>query len=442
MTKFLIIGNGAREAIFAKKLALDSVVYAIVGHENPTIISAVKETGGELLVADINDGDLVVNFAKDCNIDYVFVNSDNPLANGVVDRLLENNIKAIGPTKAGSRIEWDKIYSINVVNQITPQFTPLYQVVNDVSEIEKAIDYFSGKDIVVKPQGLTGGKGVKVMGEHLKSYEDVAQYSKSLLESGSDVLLTEKLSGFEFTIMAITDGDDIKFAPATYDYPYRFENDTGPGTGGMGCFTVPSNNLPFMSKDDFANCCEIMRLAVKFFKDNDIHYNGVLNGGFFLTNKGIKFMEFNARFGDPEGVNILSLLDGSFSELLKAIYAKKLADFDLKFLPKASVVKYLVSKEYPAKGDRVSFKININDIESRGVDTYFSAAKLVDNDQNDFFETVSSSRVLALSYIADDVVEASTKLNQIIDSITSDVNLDYRPDIANAVEIKRLTRAA
>lgn len=439
VNKFLIIGNGAREAIFANKLAIDSIVYAIVSHENPTILDAVTKTGGKLRLGDINDGKIIADFAKENSIDYVFVNSDNPLANGVVDELLAQNIKAIGPTKEGARIEWDKIYSIDLLNKILPEFAPRYYIINDESDIDKALDFFSGADLVVKPQGLTGGKGVKVMGEHLKDYKDVESYIIELIEHKNKVLITEKFTGFEFTIMGITDGEDIKFAPATYDYPYRFVADTGPGTGGMGCFTMADFKLPFLSEQDLQNCYKIMREVISYLKENNIHYNGVINGGFFMTSKGIKFMEFNARFGDPEGVNVLSLLKSSFSDLLITIYNKKLAEFNCEFDKKASVVKYLVSNEYPNKGPKITFNFDVKDIEEKGVDVYFSAAKSIEKAVN-LYETVSSSRVIALCCKGDDLIKTSQYLNEVINSFIATIGLDYRPDIASQLEIEKLSK--
>ena len=436
MKSFLIIGNGAREAIFATKLSIDSVVYAVMSHPNPTIIDLVSFTGGKFIVDDINDGNIIADFALKHNIDYVFVNSDNPLANGVIDVLLDKNIKAIGPSKSGARIEWDKVYSIDVVNKLVPQFCPKYKVINNKSEIDSAINYFAGKDIVVKPQGLTGGKGVKVMGEHLKDYKQVKEYIDLLLQDNTKILLCEKLQGFEFTIMAITDGKDVVFAPATYDYPYRFKNDQGPGTGGMGCFTSNSLTLPFMQQVDFDNCCMVIKSVINYFNKQNIHFNGVLNGGFFLTKDGIKFMEFNARFGDPEAVNVLSLLNSSFSKILENIYHKNLLECDIEFINKASVVKYLVSKEYPNKGKKVEFDFDVNNITKSGIDVYFSAAKRSDSKKD--YETVSSSRVVALCCIAENEVDASNKINQIADDLVIKTGLDYRSDIADFNEIKRL----
>ena len=438
MDKFLIIGNGAREAIFAKKLAIDSKIYAVMGHENPTIINAVKSNEGDYMVGDINDNSLIIDFAKKNSIDYVFVNSDAPLANGLVDDLMVANVKVIGPTKQGARIEWDKSYSIELVNNVAPNFTPKYIIVKNISQIDNALSYFNYKDIVVKPQGLTAGKGVKVMGEHLENIDEVIKYIQYLIDKGGEVLLCEKLQGFEFTIMGITDGSNFIFSPATYDYPYRNVGDSGPGTGGMGCFTDNKNILPFLSQSDYDDCCKIMKNVVQYMSSNNIHFNGVINGGFFLTKKGIKFMEFNSRFGDPEALNILSVMQCSFSKLLLAIYNKNLDKFDCNFLSKASVVKYLVSNEYPEKGPKISFNLDVLEINKNNIDVYFSAARAI-NEEGNLYQTVSSSRVVALCCVADNIVEASNKLNNVINSFIDKINLDYRPDIGSESEVEKLT---
>ena len=438
MYKFLIIGNGAREAIFAKKLAIDSKLYAVMGHENPTIIDAVKANDGNYIVGDINDNSLIVDFAKKYSIDYVFVNSDGPLANGLVDDLKIANVKVIGPSKQGARIEWDKSYSIELVNQVAPEFNPKYIIIKNRSQINDALNYFNDQDIVVKPQGLTAGKGVKVMGEHLENFDDAIKYIEYLINQGNEVLLCEKLQGFEFTIMGITDGLNFVFSPATYDYPYRNVGDSGPGTGGMGCFTDNKNILPFLSQGDYDDCCNIMTNVVQYMSKNNIHFDGVINGGFFLTKEGVKFMEFNSRFGDPEALNILSVMQCSFSKLLLAIYNKNLNNFDCNFSSKASVVKYLVSNEYPNKGPKISFTLDVLAINKSNIDVYFSAARAI-NEKENLYQTVSSSRVVALCCVADNIVEASNKLNNVINSFIDKINLDYRPDIGSESEVIKLT---
>lgn len=440
MQKFLVIGNGGREAVFADALSKDSIVYALMGHENPTIVDAVNRTGGSFRIADINNGSVIADFAVDQKIDYVFVNSDNPLANGVVDQLLAKKIKAIGPTKEAARIEWDKIYSIEFLKSLLPQFVPTYKLVSKENQVDTAIADFAGKEIVVKPQGLTGGKGVKVMGEHLKDLNQVKEYTNSLLASGDSVLLVEKIQGLEFTIMAITDGKNTKFAPASYDYPYRFEGDSGPGTGGMGCFTDIGGSLPFLNQDDLNDCYKILQATIDALTAKGLHYNGVLYGGFFLTADGIKFIEFNSRFGDPEGINICSLLESSFSQMLIDIYHQRLNPDSVKFAKKASVVKYLVSRDYPNKGPEIEFTLPANSIKENGGLVHFSAAKKIASENK--YKTVSVSRVVAITAIGDSIELAANKVNDLIINYYTDGKLDYRRDIASKDELNKLSKIA
>ena len=442
--KFLIVGSGGREGAFAMRLMPDTQVYAVIAHKNPLIIDCVMQSGGKYLVADdANNPKTILQFAKEHNIDYIFVSADQPLANGVIDILLENNFRAIGGTKDATRIEWDKVYSIQMMQKICPEFTPFYKVISKTEDLQNAIESFESKglEIVVKPQGLTGGKGVKVMPEHLSTYQDCVDYASSLLKKkdGEKVLLVEKLEGIEFTIMGITDGQHLVVSPASYDYPFRYEDDQGPGTGGMGCFTNSEKKLPFMSDKDLDDCRCIMQKIIDEMKSENLFFNGVLNGGFFKTKHGIKFMEFNGRFGDPEGLNILSILEGSFSELLIHIWNKTLSEDVVSFIKKASVVKYLVSKEYPEQSYNVtSFSIDEDAITKMGIKIFFASCIKTGIHQ---YETLKKSRVCAFSIVSDNIEEASSMINKAIDTYVTYANedmLEYRHDIGTQKSLEKL----
>lgn len=429
--KFLIVGSGGRESAFAIQLMQDTTLYAVIHHKNPMITDCVIKSGGKYIVADADDPQTVLQFAKEHDIDYAFVSADRPLANGVVDILLENNFKAIGGTKDATRIEWDKIYSIQMMQKVCPEFTPFYKTVSNTEELHEAIESFESKglSVVVKPQGLTGGKGVKVMPEHLLTYQDCIDYTSSLLENnvGEKVLLVEKLKGIEFTIMGITDGQHLVVSPASYDYPFRYEDDLGAGTGGMGCFTNSEKRLPFMTEKDLDDCRCIMQKIINEMRVKNLFFNGVLNGGFFKTRHGIKFMEFNGRFGDPEGLNILSIIEGSFSELLIHIWNKTLSEDVISFVKKASVVKYLVAKEYPEQSDETtSFTINEDAISGMNIKIFFASCVKIGMHQ---YETLKKSRICAFSTVSDTIDEASSIINQAIPTLIFVESLSLNPSI-------------
>ncbi len=441
--KFLVIGSGGRESAFAMRLMQDTHVYAVMAHKNPLIIDCVMQSGGKYLVGDVDDPKTILKFVKENDIDYTFVSADQPLANGVIDILLENDFRAIGGTKEATRIEWDKAYSIQMMQKTCPEFTPFYKIISKIEELPNAIKSFESKglEMVVKPQGLTGGKGVKVMPEHLLTYQDCAKYASSLLEENPDekVLLVEKLKGIEFTIMGITDGQHLVVSPASYDYPFRYEGDSGAGTGGMGCFTDSEKKLPFMSQKDLDDCTYIMQKIIDEMGSENLFFNGVLNGGFFKTKQGIKFMEFNGRFGDPEGINILSILEGSFSELLIHIWNKTLSEDVVSFIKKASVVKYLVAKEYPEQSDNAtSFSMDEGAIIEKGIKIFFASCIKTGTHQ---YETLKKSRVCAFSTIADSIEIASSIINLAIDTHVTYVQenkLEYRKDIGSQKSLEKL----
>ncbi len=196
----------------------------------------------------------------------------------------------------------------------------------------------------MKPSGLTGGKGVKVMGPHLASHEEARDYALSLLarKAGESVLIEEKIVGAEFTIQAISDGTTVLFPPATYDYPFRFDGDEGPGTGGMGSLSVPAPTLPFMTASHYERACSIIELVIERLAAEGRHFTGVMNSGFFATADGVKVIEFNARFGDPECMNIMSLFRGDWSEVMAHMSGGELSQRDVPLSGDASLV--LVSR--------------------------------------------------------------------------------------------------
>ena len=442
--KFLIVGSGGRESAFTQSLKAENniSIYAVVDHENPTIIDCVEKTGGRYLVKDTTHAKAIAQFAKKHDIDYAFISADAPLAHGVVDELLKNEIKTVGGTKAATRIEWDKVYSIQLMNRICPEFTPFYKIVSSHDELNDAINEFKKKKllVVVKPQGLTGGKGVKVMREHLKTYQASMDYASLLLKQNkkAKVLLVEKLNGIEFTVMGFTDGENLVMSPASYDYPFRNENDKGPGTGGMGCFTNSQKRLPFMSDRDFRDCRTIMKKVIGAMRADNLPFNGVLNGGFFKTKQGIRFMEFNGRFGDPEALNILTILNTSFSTIIKDLWHKNLHSNNIKFIKKASVIKYLVAKEYPEiSAKEIVFEIDEGALRKLGIKIYYASCVRV----NDHYKTIRKSRVVALAKVANSIPEAAAAINVAIDKYVTG-QLVYRKDIGSCTHLQKLQRIA
>ena len=440
MSKTLIVGHGGREGAILTRLMRSGPVYAVVAHENPTIMDGVQASGGAILIANPTDTTQIAAFATHHHIDLAIVSADEPLAAGVVDGLLAANIPTVGPTRAGARIEWDKEYALHLMSMLCPEVTPIFRVVRDVRDIAPAMAMFRdrGIEIVVKPQGLTGGKGVKVMGPHLRNWDEACRYTEALLTSRphESVLWVEKLLGVEFTIMFLTDGTHVVPAPATYDYSYRYDGDSGPGTGSMGAFSDVFPHLPFMTASHSAQALAIAQRVILAIRETGDHYSGVLNAGFFITPQGLRFLEFNARFGDPEGINIMTILESDAPALFRSLANGSLNSSAVRFASQASVVKYLVAPEYATETPALAqdFTLDESALAAQGIQTYFASAIRTAPHR---YRTAGSSRCVALATAAETLDIAYARIEA---GIAAHVQgpLQWRKDVGDPCYVAQL----
>jgi phosphoribosylamine--glycine ligase len=423
----LIVGHGGRESALACRMAEHSELHALVGHENPSIVRYAAESGGGHAVGDVCDPRAVAAFAREREIELAMVSADEPLAAGVVDALRAQGTATVGPTRAGAEIEWNKAFARRLLSEVAPEASPLLRVARNSEEVAAGIAAFGPVPVVVKPSGLTGGKGVKVMGPHLASHEEARAYGVSLLERGradETVLIEEKIVGAEFTIQAVSDGRTVFFPPSTYDYPYRYDGDEGPGTGGMGSLSMPGVTLPFMTPAHYEQACSIIERVIARLGEEGRHFSGVMNSGFFATADGVKVIEFNARFGDPECMNIMSLFSGSWPHVMERICAGQLSAQDVPLRPEASVVLYLVSPDYALRaGPAYEFSLDRERIEADGSHVFFSSA--VQSGEGTY-RTVGTSRAVALASTAPTLEQARARVVQ--SAMTIPV-LEWRRDV-------------
>jgi phosphoribosylamine--glycine ligase len=400
----LIVGHGGRESALASRIAEHSELYAFAGHLNPSLVRHTDASGGKLQLGDVCDAQAVAAFAREHEIDIAMISADEPLEAGVVDELLAQGTATVGPTRAGAEIEWNKAFARELLAEVAPEATPQVRVIRSAGEVAEAIASFGATPVVVKPSGLTGGKGVKVMGPHLASHAEAGDYARSLLaraKQGSSVLIEQKILGAEFTIQAISDGKTVVFPASTYDYPFRFDGDEGPGTGGMGSLTSAAPILPFMTSEHYSQACSIVERVIERLGAEGRRFTGVMNSGFFATADGVQVIEFNARFGDPECMNIMSLLEGSWPHAMERICAGALSAADVPLSSDASLVLYLVSPDYalPREGapKPYQFELDVQATEAAHCEVFFSSAEHV---AADTYRTVGTSRAVALATTA------------------------------------------
>lgn len=436
----LIVGHGGRESALASRIAEHSELYAFAGHRNPSLVRYAEESGGRVQTGDVCDARAIAAFARANAIDVAMVSADEPLAAGVVDELLAQGTPAVGPTRAGAEIEWNKAFARELLLDVAPEATPRLRMIGTAAEVDAAIASFGETPVVVKPSGLTGGKGVKVMGPHLASREEAAGYARSLLagaRTGETVLIEEKVLGAEFTIQAISDGRTVCFPPSTYDYPYRFDGDEGPGTGGMGSLSLREPTLPFMTDAHYEQACAIVERVIARLGDEGRRFTGVMNAGFFATADGVRVIEFNARFGDPECMNIMALFDGDWPALMQRLCAGELRREDVSLRDAASLVLYLVSPDYalPREGPpvRYEYELDVAALERDGCEVFFASSERVDGDT---YRTVGTSRAVALVTTAPTLAAAHERVVACAETVPT---LQWRREVGDERYLDGLT---
>ena len=340
MTKALLIGNGAREHAIATALVQSDVeIHAHMERKNPGIAKLCKE----ITIGSITETRKIPDLS---GIDYVIVGPEAPLAVGISDFITSQGVPCIAPSKAAAMIETSKSFARIVIDQTTPKANPEFKVARSLDDLRKFEDKIGVENIVVKPNGLTGGKGVKVFSEHLKSRDELERYAIGLLTNEGVVVLEEKLVGTEFTMQAFSDGTRLEVMPLVRDYKRAYDGDTGPNTGSMGSLSTPEHGLPYVTLEDRIAAKAIMDATlIGIKKKSGSIFKGILYGQFMKTETGVKVIEFNARFGDPEAMNVLSILSTPMDEICQGIIDGNLGH--VQFENKATVCVYVVPEGYP-----------------------------------------------------------------------------------------------
>ncbi len=395
-TKILLVGSGAREHAMADALiAGDAELYAYMQLLNP----GIKRLAKKYTAGKADDIAAAVKFAKENSVEIAIIGPEAPLAAGMADALEKEGVKCVGPTKQLARLETSKSFTRQLLRKYAIEGCIEFMVFDSSNRngIKAFLEKLGG--YVVKPDGLTGGKGVKVSGEHLTNEADALDYCDEILDSHSAVVVEEKLEGEEFSLQTLTDGNGgFLHFPSVQDHKRAFDGDIGPNTGGMGSYSDSNFLLPFLTEKDVEQAKKITeKVAAAIKKELGTPYRGVMYGGFMKTASGIKLLEYNARFGDPETMNIMPLLRTSFVEICKATVEGRLAGLRVEFDKKATVCKYVVPEGYPDRP--VGGKISVHNDGKALV--YFAA---VEEKEDGIYTT--NSRGVGLVGMADTLEEA------------------------------------
>jgi len=438
MKNFLLVGNGAREHAIAEAVCKNANVrlFAFMSANHPGISALVKKSGGELAIGDMHSPQRVADFAQGKGISLAFPSPDAVLAAGVTDALLIAGVPCASPTKEAARLEWDKSYCRELLRDFRVPGSPKFGIFDNSREAHSFIDSCNGQ-VAVKPSGLTGGKGVKVTGFQLADGAEAKQYASELLSAKSNgktnIVIEEKLDGEEFSLQAFCDGNKVYGMPLVQDHKRAYEGDVGPNTGGMGSYSDANHLLPFLKRAHKDDALAIMQKTIEAFrKKTGKPFVGVLYGGFMATANGVKLIEYNARFGDPEAMNVLSILTSDLYGIFEQMAAHKITKAP-EFEKKATVCKYLVPEGYPGKSvTDQPLKFDGSALEKSGARVYYASVY----EKSGTIYT-QSSRSIGLVGVAGTIEEAEKISESACSAISGRVW--HRKDIGTPALLKRRT---
>jgi len=431
MSNVLLIGNGAREHAIAEAVMRSKekpILFSYMKANNPGIASL----SAKVMIGSYADLPAITGFAQENKIDFAVIGPEDPLNNGVVDALAQIGLPAVGPSKSLARLETSKSFTRNLVLKYNIPGNPQFRVFTSSTGVEAFLGTLEG--IVLKPDGLTGGKGVLVQGDHFATKEEALQLCVKILKDSPSVIVEEKFDGEEFSLQCLCDGKTVVGTPLVQDHKRRFDGDKGPNTGGMGSYSLPDHSMPFLKPSDIEEGLEITRkVAAALLAETGNPYKGVMYGGFIATKAGVKLLEYNARFGDPEAMNILPLLKTDFITVCNHIINGTLNKLTIEFEQKATVCKYIVPKGYGLSVDHhdavsLTAKIEVGDVGAARL--YYSS---VDKKEDGLY--LSTSRAIGIVGIADTLDAARRIAEEGVKAINGPV--DYRKDIGTAELIKK-----
>jgi phosphoribosylamine--glycine ligase len=388
-------------------------LYALPG--NPGTAELSENVSG----ISMEDHAALVDFCQLKHIDLVIVGPEAPLAAGLVDSLSGVGIRCFGPKRAAAQIEASKVFAKDFMtrHQIP---TARYATFR---HLEEAVQYLDSVDhpIVIKASGLAAGKGV-ILPETMEEAKATLQsifVEKAFGEAGDEVVIEERLMGQEVSLMAFTDGEMIIPMLPAQDHKRLLDGDEGPNTGGMGAYAP----TPIFTAEMLHDAVEqVLKPAVNGLHSEGTPFVGVLYAGLMLTANGIRVLEFNCRFGDPETQVLLPLLETDLFEIAEACVNGNLSDVNIRWKDGAAVCVVLASKGYPENvetGKPITIEELPNDMVCFHAGTKTEAGKLI----------TSAGRVFGLTVRQNDIENAAKRVYSNVDKVSFE-GMQYRKDIA------------
>ncbi|WNL28885.1 phosphoribosylamine--glycine ligase [Aliarcobacter cryaerophilus] len=414
----LILGSGGRE--YSIGLALKNEkshnLYFMPGN------GATSNLGKNI---NITDYEKLAIFAKENSIDLTIVGPEGPLVDGVVDIFKKYKLTIFGPSKEAAQLEGSKAYMKNILKKYNIPTAAFIETSNK----QDAYDFIDGMKnlpIVVKADGLCGGKGVIIAQskEEAKKTVDDMLNGSSFGEAGEKVIIEEFLDGYELSVFAICDGENYKILPAAQDHKRVGDGDTGPNTGGMGAYAP----TPLVNDDIYKKLEDrVIKPTLKGMQEENAPFEGVLFIGVMVVKGEPIVLEYNVRFGDPECEILMPLIESKVSELFYYGATKQLDKLDIKFKDKFAVGVVMASSNYPYSSSAPSI-ISLSNIVDKELleNSHISFAGVEEKDGN---LIATGGRVAVCVAIGDTIKEARDRAYLLSSEISFD-GKKFRTDIA------------
>ena len=416
--KILVIGSGGREHALAWKLKQSPYaerIFCAPGNAGTAEI-------GENVAISASDLGPLVRFAKENRVNLTVVGPDDPLAAGIVDLFAREGLRVFGPAKAAARLESSKIFAKELMREqgIPTAEAGTFKRSDDALRFCDPLRF----PIVIKANGLALGKGVIIASDLVaaRSTIDAMMNQGRFGEAGRHIVVEEFLRGTECSLHALVDGANYRLLQTARDHKRAFDKDTGPNTGGMGAFS-PANNWNAELEDQFHK--KIMRPLLRALQEKKITFRGLLYPGLMISADGVRVLEFNCRFGDPETQAILPRMKSDLLPLLEATIDGNIDTCTIEWDPRPAVTVVLASVGYPNKYETGKTISGLNAAARLDDVRIFHAGTKRVNDEI----VTAGGRVLAVTALGSTIEAARARAYEAVSRIQFE-NCHYRHDIA------------